>query len=107
MTAPDDFEFRVSPDRRQIAVWEPGNEPWFAPESNMHGRWITSDDMDRLGWTAYRAAPVDRAAVLNAAAQHLYTALFPAVYDDLGQKAAEGVQRAVSELRRMADEASR
>ncbi|PAZ15630.1 hypothetical protein CLM62_12605 [Streptomyces sp. SA15] len=47
----------------------------------------------------------DRAAVLNAAAQHLYTALFPAVYDDMGQKAAEGVNRAVSELRRMADEA--
>lgn len=45
-----------------------------------------------------------RAAILNAAAQHLYTALFPAVYDDLGQKAAEGVQRAVSELRRMADD---
>ncbi|MCX4596152.1 hypothetical protein OG819_42825 [Streptomyces sp. NBC_01549] len=45
-----------------------------------------------------------RAAVLNGAAQHLYTALFPAVYDDMGQKAAEGVNRAVSELRRLADE---
>lgn len=44
----------------------------------------------------------DQAAVLNAAAQHLYTALFPAVYDDMGQKAAEGVNRAVSELRRLA-----
>lgn len=50
------------------------------------------------------SAPVDRAAVLREAAQHLYTALFPAVYDDMGQKAAEGVNRAVSELRRMADE---
>ncbi|MET7944404.1 hypothetical protein [Streptomyces sp. NPDC005302] len=49
------------------------------------------------------AALTDQAAVLNAAAQHLYTALFPAVYDDLGQKAAEGVNRAVSELRRLAD----
>lgn len=46
----------------------------------------------------------DRAAVLREAAQHLYTALFPAVYADMGQKAAEGVNRAVSELRRMADE---
>lgn len=45
-----------------------------------------------------------RAAVLSEAAQHLYTALFPAIYDDMGQKAAEGVNRAVSELRRMADE---
>lgn len=49
--------------------------------------------------------PADRAAVLREAAQHLYTALFPAVYNDLGQKAAEGVNRAVSELRRMADQA--
>lgn len=45
-----------------------------------------------------------RAAVLREAAQRLYTALFPTVYDDMGQKAAEGVNRAVSELRRMADE---
>jgi DNA-directed RNA polymerase subunit RPC12/RpoP len=50
-------------------------------------------------------APADRAAVLNAAAQHLYTALFPAVYADMGQKAAEGVNRAVTELRRLAAEA--
>ncbi|WP_171117850.1 hypothetical protein [Streptomyces sp. Z423-1] len=49
--------------------------------------------------------PADRAVVLREAAQRLYTALFPAVYDDMGQKAAEGVNRAVSELRRMADEA--
>jgi hypothetical protein len=48
--------------------------------------------------------PADRAAVLREAAQRLYTALFPAVYADMGQKAAEGVNRAVSELRRMADE---
>lgn len=67
---------------------------------------------DENDWDAHLAAvaltalpaPTDRAAVLNAAAQHLYTALFPAVYDDMGQKAAEGVQRAVSELRRLAAE---
>lgn len=45
-----------------------------------------------------------RAAVLREEAQRLYTALFPSVYDDMGQKAAEGVNRAVSELRRRADE---
>lgn len=49
-------------------------------------------------------ASADRAGVLREAARHLYTALFPAVYADMGQKAAEGVNRAVSELRRMADE---
>lgn len=66
-------------------------------------------DRLRKGWVEMRAraerAEADRATVLNAAAQHLYTALFPAVYDDMGQKAAEGVNRAVSELRRMAAEA--
>jgi len=46
----------------------------------------------------------DRVTVLLDAAQRLYTALFPAVYDDMGQKAAEGVNRAVSELRRLAAE---
>lgn len=48
--------------------------------------------------------PTNRAVVLLEAAQHLYTALFPAVYADMGQKAAEGVNRAVSELRRVAAE---
>lgn len=65
--APDGWEFRLSPDRRQFAIWEPGNEPWFAPEGNMPGRWISSADMDRLGWTRYTLAAVspavDRAAV--------------------------------------------
>jgi len=50
-------------------------------------------------------ASVDRATVLNEGARHLYTVLFPAVYADMGQKAAEGVNRAVSELRRLAVEA--
>ncbi|HEY9373942.1 hypothetical protein [Streptomyces sp.] len=53
---------------------------------------------------AGRAPATDQGAVLREAAQRLYTALFPAVYADMGQKAAEGVNRAVSELRRMADE---
>lgn len=44
----------------------------------------------------------EKANALEAAAQHLYTVLFPAVYDDLGQKAAEGVNRAVGELRALA-----
>jgi hypothetical protein len=63
------------------------------------------EEQQRRVKAAAEKKPADRAAVLNAAAQHLYTALFPAVYDDLGQKAAEGVNRAVSELRRLADEA--
>lgn len=54
---PDHFEFRLSPDRRQFAIWQPGNEPWFVPEGNMPGRWLKPNDMDRLGWTRY--VPVD------------------------------------------------
>jgi hypothetical protein len=65
-------------------------------------RQATHGKQGRLVWPT----PVDRAAVLNAGAQHLYTALFPAVYNDMGQKAAEGVNRAVSELRRLAAEAT-
>ncbi|MFM9811630.1 hypothetical protein ACKI16_24345 [Streptomyces scabiei] len=79
---------------------------------------ITDDALDELyenaneGWRRgdrwkerAEKAEADRAAALLEAAQHLYVSLFPAVYDDMGQKAAEGVQRAVSELRRLAAEA--
>lgn len=61
MTAlPDGYEFRLSPNHRDFAIWEPGNEPWFTPEPAMQGRWITPSDMDRLGWTRY--LPADQAA---------------------------------------------
>jgi hypothetical protein len=60
-------------------------------------------------------APADRAAILRAEAEHLIRDLYPAVYDDAGQKTALGVNRAArelldradaAELRRMADAAS-
>jgi hypothetical protein len=57
MAVPNKYEFRLSPDHRQFAIWEPGNEPWFVPETAMTGRWIKPNDMDRLGWTRY--VPVD------------------------------------------------
>lgn len=66
------------------------------------------DQVNTLRRAVVLSEPTDQAAVraaaLREAALHLYTALFPAVYNDLGQKAAEGVNRAVSELRRLADE---
>ncbi|NJP70394.1 hypothetical protein, partial [Streptomyces sp. C1-2] len=67
----------------------------------LHARAVEIDE--RVAALAAGLAAV-RAAALQEAALHLYTALFPAVYNDLGQKAAEGVNRAVSELRRLADE---
>ncbi|WP_432010153.1 hypothetical protein [Streptomyces cucumeris] len=56
---PDRMEFRVSPDRRQIAIWEPGNEPWFIPEPAMRGRFVKTVDMDRMGWTRYLPTPAE------------------------------------------------
>lgn len=53
MSTPDDWEFRLSPDRRQFAVWEPGNEPWFVPVSAMQGRFVNTSEMDALGWTRF------------------------------------------------------
>ncbi|MFD9463499.1 hypothetical protein [Streptomyces sp. NPDC060027] len=40
----------------------------------------------------------DRAAILRAEAEHLLRDLYPAVYEDAGQKTAQGVNRAVREL---------
>ncbi|ELP64171.1 hypothetical protein PV735_05450 [Streptomyces turgidiscabies] len=42
-----------------------------------------------------------RGATLAAASEHLRTTLFPTVYEDAGQRTAEGVTRAASELLRM------
>jgi hypothetical protein len=48
------WEFRLSPDRREIAIWEPGNEPWFIPEPGMSGRFVS--DHDVKDWTPFRPA---------------------------------------------------
>lgn len=46
--APNGWEFRVSPDGRYIAVWEPGNEPWFVIDTSaVKGHWTSTRDMDR------------------------------------------------------------
>lgn len=45
-----------------------------------------------------------REATLKIAAHHLRTTLFPAVYEDAGQRAAEGVTRAADELLRLVGE---
>lgn len=45
--APNDWELRVSPDGRYIAVWEPGNEPWFVIDTaRVQGSWVSTPDMD-------------------------------------------------------------
>lgn len=66
---PEGWEFRLSPDRRLFAFYDPGNGPWFVPEPAMRGRFVDSPDMDALNWYRYvpepDEAPVDRAAVLR------------------------------------------
>ncbi|MFF7949122.1 hypothetical protein [Streptomyces griseorubiginosus] len=61
MSAPDGWEFRLSPDCRQFAFYDPGNGPWFVPEANMRGRFVDSPDMDRMEWD--RFTPDDRQAI--------------------------------------------
>ena len=62
---PDGWEFRLSPDRRLFAIYEPGNAPWFIPEAAMRGRFVESPDMNRLSWTRYLPASEAAAEVLR------------------------------------------
>lgn len=45
---PEGWEFRLSPDRRLFAFYDPGNGPWFVPEPAMRGRFVESPDMNAL-----------------------------------------------------------
>jgi len=40
------WEFRVSPDRRHIAIWDPGNQPWFVPTRSMDGWWRRDNEVE-------------------------------------------------------------
>lgn len=102
---PDHFEFRLSPDRREFAIWEPGNEPWFIPASGMQGRFVGSAEMDGMGWTRYLPAPADRAAILREAAEVVDNpdGAFASNASDWGFIHARTEMAA--KLRRMADEA--
>jgi hypothetical protein len=48
---PDKYEFRLSPDKRLFAIWDPGNTPWFVTDAAGYGKWLSP--MDGLGWTRY------------------------------------------------------
>lgn len=54
--APNEWELRLSPDGRHIAVWEPGNEPWFVIDTAaVKGTWVGTPEMDRhaADWTPF------------------------------------------------------
>lgn len=45
--APNGREVRMSPDGQYLALWEPGNEPWFIIDmATVRGDWVKSRDMD-------------------------------------------------------------
>jgi hypothetical protein len=54
---PEGWEFRLSPDRRLFAFYDPGNRQWSVPEPAMSGRFVDSPDIDLLGWYRYIPAP--------------------------------------------------
>ena len=54
--APHEREVRWSPDGKYLAVWDPGNEPWFVVDLNeVKGRWVSTADMDKhaADWPQY------------------------------------------------------
>jgi hypothetical protein len=48
-----DWEFRLSPDGRDFAFFDQGNGPWFIPRPAMTGRFVSSVQMDAMGWTRF------------------------------------------------------
>lgn len=56
------FEIRVSPDRRNVAIFDPSNAPWFVPDENCQGRRVRTAELDAAGWVQYVPAGADRPA---------------------------------------------
>jgi hypothetical protein len=107
---PEGWEFRLSPDRRLFAFYDPGNGPWFVPEPAMRGRFVDSADMDRLGWYRYVPAPEDDADSVGLVSRILHRTAELVDSEDLPQTAGstadfcEGARWATAEVRRIADE---
>jgi hypothetical protein len=107
--APEGWEFRLSPDQRLFAVYDPGNGPWFVPEPAMQGRFVDSPDMDRLGWHRYVPAPEDDSDSVGLVSQILRRTADLVDSEDLPQTAndtadfCDGARWATAEVRRIAD----
>lgn len=63
------FEVRVSPDQRNVAVFDPGNAPWFVPSDT--GRFVRTHELDDAGWVPYVPA-TDRDTVLQVVSDHIH-----------------------------------
>jgi hypothetical protein len=57
-----DWEFRLAEGTGVFAFYDPGNGPWFLPESSMRGQFINSGDIDGLGFDWVRFLPAQRAS---------------------------------------------
>ncbi|WP_432135852.1 hypothetical protein [Streptomyces sp. bgisy154] len=66
MTTPGQYLFRLSPDARHLAIWQPGQEPWVVHPlpTPRTGHWVPACDMSQMGWTPFVPVPTARAAVL-------------------------------------------
>lgn len=107
---PEDWEFRLSPDRRLFAFYDPGNGPWFVPEPAMRGRFVESPDMDALNW--YRYVPAEEqtdAGRMDSVARILRHTAGLVNGEDLPQTAkdtadfCDGARWATAQVRRIAD----
>lgn len=56
------WEFRLAEGTGIFAFYDPGNGPWFLPESSMRGRFVESSNINSLGLDWVRFLPVERAA---------------------------------------------
>lgn len=54
------WEVRVSPDGGRVAIWDPGNEPWFVPTGTLlEGSFVPPSEMVGRDWK--RFVPVEEA----------------------------------------------
>ncbi|MDX3507433.1 hypothetical protein PV755_00600 [Streptomyces caniscabiei] len=83
-------------------AWWTNRPPKFRLDYLAHARHVIA-----LVRAEGQLAAAARADVLTEEAEHLRTVVYPAVYDDAGQKAADGVAHAAGELRRRARELRR
>lgn len=94
-------DYCVPGDEPDDAWWN-NRPPKFRHDYLAHARHVIA-----LVRAEDQLAAAARAAVLAEEAEHLRTVLYPSVYDDAGQKTADGVSLAAGELRRRARELRR
>jgi hypothetical protein len=91
--APSGWEFRLSPDRLDFAVYDPDKGRWFVPNAPMRGQWVDRMDMDRMGWTRYEPATVPSAPAARAALPAI------GVFATLVRQRAEHTEAALARMR--------